>query len=35
MDEGGSRVLIKGGMLKIRDRQQCLLARVQRTENRM
>jgi hypothetical protein len=35
MDESGSRVLIEGGVLKIWDRQQHLLARVQRTKNRM
>jgi hypothetical protein len=35
MDEGGSRVLIEGDVLKIWDRQRRLLARVQRTENRM
>jgi hypothetical protein len=35
MDEGSSCVLIEGGMLKIWDRQRRLLARVQRTENRM
>jgi hypothetical protein len=28
MDEGGSRVLIEGGVLKIWDRQRRLLARV-------
>jgi hypothetical protein len=35
MDEGGSCVLIEGGMLKIWDRQRRLIARVQRIENRM
>jgi hypothetical protein len=35
MDEGGARVLIEGGVLRVWDRQQRLLARVQRTENRM
>jgi hypothetical protein len=35
MDEGGSRVLIEGGVLKIWDWQQRLLAWVQRTKNRM
>jgi hypothetical protein len=35
MDEGGSRVLIEGGVLLIWDCQRCLLAWVQRIENRM
>jgi hypothetical protein len=35
MDEGGSRVLNEGGVLKIWDRQRRLLTRVQRTENQM
>jgi hypothetical protein len=35
MDEGGSRVLIEGGVLRIWDRQHCLLTRVQRIENCM
>jgi hypothetical protein len=35
MDEGGSCVLIEGGMLKIWDWQQRLLARVRSFENRM
>jgi hypothetical protein len=35
MDEGGSRVLIEGGVLKIWDRQRRLLAWVQRSEDRM
>jgi hypothetical protein len=35
MDEDGSRALIESGVLKIWDRQRRLLARVQRTENRM
>jgi hypothetical protein len=33
MDEGGSCVLIEGGVLRIWDHQHRLLARVQRTEN--
>jgi hypothetical protein len=35
MDEGGARVLIEGGVLRVWDRRHRLLARVQRTENRM
>jgi hypothetical protein len=35
MDEGDSRVLIEGGVLKIWDRQRHLLTRVQRIENQM
>jgi transposase InsO family protein len=35
MDEGGARVMIEGGVLRVWDRQHRLLARVQRTENRM
>jgi hypothetical protein len=35
MDEGGARVLIEGGVLRVWDRQHRLLARVQRTENHM
>jgi hypothetical protein len=35
MDEGGSHVLIEGGVLRIWDRQHRLLVRVQRTENCM
>jgi transposase InsO family protein len=35
MDERGARVLIKGGVLRVWDRQHRLLSRVQRTENRM
>jgi transposase InsO family protein len=35
MDEGGARVLIEGGVLRVWDRRHRLLTRVQRTENRM
>jgi hypothetical protein len=35
MDEGGTHVLIEGGVLRVWDRRHRLLARVQRTENRM
>jgi hypothetical protein len=35
MDEGGARVLIEGGVLRVWDRRHRLLARVQSTENRM
>jgi hypothetical protein len=35
MDEGGARVLIEGGVLRVWDRWHHLLARVQRTENHM
>jgi transposase InsO family protein len=35
MDEGGARVLIEGGVLRVWDCRHRLLARVQRTENRM
>jgi transposase InsO family protein len=35
MDEGGARVLIEGGVLRVWDRRHRLLARVQRTKNRM
>jgi transposase InsO family protein len=35
MDEGCTCVLIEGGVLRVWDRRHCLLARVQRTENRM
>jgi transposase InsO family protein len=35
IDEGGARVLIEGGVLRVWDRRHRLLARVQRTENRM
>jgi transposase InsO family protein len=35
MDEGGARMLIEGGVLRVWDRRHRLLARVQRTENRM
>jgi hypothetical protein len=35
MDEGGARVLIEGRVLWVWDRWHRLLARVQRTENRM
>jgi transposase InsO family protein len=35
MDEGGARVLIEGGVLRVWDRRHRLLARVQRTENCM
>jgi hypothetical protein len=35
MDEGGARVLIEGRVLQVWDRRHRLLARVQRTENRM
>jgi hypothetical protein len=35
MDEGGAHMLIEGGVLWVWDRRHRLLARVQRTENRM
>jgi transposase InsO family protein len=35
MDEGGTCVLIEGGVLRVWDHRHRLLARVQRTENRM
>jgi hypothetical protein len=35
MDEGDTRMLIEGGMLRVWDRRHCLFARVQRIENRM
>jgi hypothetical protein len=35
MDEGGVRVLIEGGVLRVWNRRHRLLARVQRIENRM
>jgi transposase InsO family protein len=35
MDEGGTRVLIEGGVMRVWDRRHRLLAQVQRTENRM
>jgi hypothetical protein len=35
MDEGGAHVLIEGGVLWVWDRRHRLLARVQRTKNRM
>jgi hypothetical protein len=35
MDEGGARVLNEGGVLRVWDRRHRLLARVQRTKNRM
>jgi hypothetical protein len=35
MDEGGACMLIEGGVLRVWDRRHRLLARVQRTENRM
>jgi transposase InsO family protein len=35
MDEGGTRVLIEGGVLRVWDCLHRLLARVQRTENHM
>jgi transposase InsO family protein len=35
MDEGGARVLIEDGVLRVWDRQHHLLTWVQRTENRM
>ena len=35
MDERGSEVLIKDGVLKIRDREQRLLAKVKRSQNRL
>jgi hypothetical protein len=35
MDEGGSRMPIEGGVLKIWDQQRYLFAWVQRTENCM
>jgi hypothetical protein len=35
MDEGGAHVLVEGGVLRVWDRRCHLLARVQRTENRM
>jgi hypothetical protein len=35
MDERGTHVLIEGGVLQVWDRWHRLLARVQRTENRM
>jgi hypothetical protein len=35
MDEGGTRVLIEGGVLRVWDQRHCLLAQVQRTENHM
>jgi predicted alpha/beta hydrolase len=35
MDEGGVRVLIEGGVLRVWDRWHRHLARVQRIENRM
>ena len=31
LDERGSEVLIKDGVLRIRDREQCLLAKVKRS----
>jgi hypothetical protein len=35
MEEGGTRVLIEGRVLRVWDRRHRLLAWVQRTENRM
>jgi hypothetical protein len=35
MDEVGAHVLVEGGVLRVWDRRHRLLARVQRTENRM
>ncbi len=35
MDEGGARVLIEGGVLRVWDHRHRLLAQVQRIENRM
>jgi hypothetical protein len=35
MDEGGARVLIEGGVLRVWDRRHRRLTRVKRTENRM
>jgi hypothetical protein len=35
MDEGGTHMLIEGGVLRVWDRRHRLLAPVQRTENRM
>jgi transposase InsO family protein len=35
MDEGGTHVLIEGGVLQVWDRRHRILARVQRTENHM
>ena len=33
LDERGSEVLIKDGVLRIRDREQCLFAKVKRSQN--
>ena len=35
LDERGSEVLIKDGVLRIRDREQQLLAKVKRSQNRL
>ena len=35
LDERGCKVLIESGILKIRDRKRCLLAKVKRSRNRL
>ena len=35
LDERGSEVLIKDGLLRIRDQEQQLLAKVKRSQNRL
>ena len=35
LDERGSKVLIKDGVLRIRDREQRVLAKVKRSRNRL